>query len=72
MALFWYNILGNMKGDPLVEHGACPVIKGEKWIATKWMHENNNQVLRHTLEGWKRAHLSTIRPVAPVDGKIVV
>ncbi len=25
--------------DPLTLHGGCPVIKGEKWIATKWMRQ---------------------------------
>lgn len=26
--------------DPLTLHGGCPVLKGEKWIATKWMRQN--------------------------------
>jgi prolyl 4-hydroxylase len=26
--------------DPLTLHGGCPVSKGEKWIATKWMRQN--------------------------------
>ncbi|CAG7838078.1 unnamed protein product [Allacma fusca] len=25
--------------DPMVDHGACPVIMGEKWSANKWIHE---------------------------------
>jgi len=25
--------------DPLSYHGGCPVVRGEKWIATKWMRE---------------------------------
>ena len=25
--------------DPLTLHGGCPVLKGEKWIATKWMRQ---------------------------------
>ncbi|BAF10504.1 Os02g0827100, partial [Oryza sativa Japonica Group] len=24
--------------DPLSLHGGCPVIKGNKWSSTKWMH----------------------------------
>jgi prolyl 4-hydroxylase len=32
----------NSKGevDPLTLHGGAPVIKGEKWIATKWIHQH--------------------------------
>ena len=26
--------------DPLTLHGGCPVIQGEKWIATKWMRQS--------------------------------
>ena len=26
--------------DPGSSHAGCPVIKGEKWTATKWMHVN--------------------------------
>ncbi len=26
--------------DPLTLHGGCPVLKGEKYIATKWMRQN--------------------------------
>lgn len=26
--------------DPLTLHGGAPVIKGEKWIATKWLRQN--------------------------------
>ncbi|MCX7125655.1 MAG: 2OG-Fe(II) oxygenase, partial [Gammaproteobacteria bacterium] len=25
--------------DPLTLHGGCPVLRGEKWIATKWMRQ---------------------------------
>ena len=26
--------------DPLTLHGGCPVIRGEKWISTKWMRQS--------------------------------
>jgi prolyl 4-hydroxylase len=26
--------------DPLTLHAGLPVLKGEKWIATKWMRQN--------------------------------
>lgn len=54
-ALFWLNLLPNpsnggrfqhnptnrtrSKGDNRTTHGACPVLVGSKWIATKWIHE---------------------------------
>ncbi|XP_064485731.1 prolyl 4-hydroxylase subunit alpha-1-like [Ornithodoros turicata] len=51
-AVFWYNLrpdpdsvtsLGQWRelrsGDMRTEHGACPVLRGSKWIATKWFHE---------------------------------
>ena len=31
----YYNGLGQV--DPLTLHGGAPVLRGEKWIATKWM-----------------------------------
>ncbi|KAH9375752.1 hypothetical protein HPB48_014636 [Haemaphysalis longicornis] len=54
-ALFWINLLPEQKhgfhfehrfkygllseGDSRTTHGACPVLVGSKWIATKWIHE---------------------------------
>lgn len=34
----YFNTAGQV--DPLTLHGGAPVIKGEKWIATKWLREN--------------------------------
>ena len=37
-ALFWYNSFrNNESGDNRSLHGACPVIKGEKWAVNKWV-----------------------------------
>lgn len=33
----YFNQLGQL--DPLTLHGGAPVVKGEKWIMTKWMRE---------------------------------
>ncbi len=33
----YFNSLGQV--DPLTLHGGAPVMKGEKWIATKWMRQ---------------------------------
>ncbi|KAK8765519.1 hypothetical protein V5799_031868 [Amblyomma americanum] len=54
-ALFWLNLLPNPAnggrfqhnpanrtrsvGNNRTTHGACPVLVGSKWIATKWLHE---------------------------------
>lgn len=34
-------------GDERTEHGACPVLVGSKWIATKWFHEAGQERVRH-------------------------
>ncbi|KAJ4722295.1 putative Prolyl 4-hydroxylase alpha subunit [Melia azedarach] len=37
-ALLFFNLDTNAIPDPLSLHGGCPVIEGEKWSATKWIH----------------------------------
>jgi prolyl 4-hydroxylase len=37
-AVLFYNCLPCGKEDPLTLHGGSPVVQGEKWIATKWIH----------------------------------
>lgn len=41
-ALLWYNSLKNGAVDRRTVHAACPLILGQKWIATKWTHLNEN------------------------------
>ncbi len=36
-AVLFYDCTLDGKEDPLSLHGGAPVIKGEKWIATKWL-----------------------------------
>jgi len=36
-AILFYNCLPNGQEDGLSLHGGAPVIRGEKWIATKWL-----------------------------------
>ncbi|KAJ4803419.1 2-oxoglutarate (2OG) and Fe(II)-dependent oxygenase superfamily protein [Rhynchospora pubera] len=36
-ALFFWSLKRNGTKDPTSLHGGCPVIKGSKWSATKWM-----------------------------------
>ncbi|XP_059670251.1 probable prolyl 4-hydroxylase 7 isoform X2 [Cornus florida] len=37
-ALLFFSLHTNATPDPLSLHGSCPVIEGEKWSATKWIH----------------------------------
>jgi len=37
-ALLFFNLHPDAIPDPLSLHGGCPVIEGEKWSATKWIH----------------------------------
>jgi prolyl 4-hydroxylase len=37
-ALLFYSMKPDATLDPLSLHGGCPVIKGNKWSSTKWMH----------------------------------
>ncbi|XP_019419538.1 PREDICTED: probable prolyl 4-hydroxylase 6 [Lupinus angustifolius] len=37
-ALLFFNLLPNATIDTRSLHGSCPVIEGEKWSATKWIH----------------------------------
>ncbi|MGC1878663.1 MAG: 2OG-Fe(II) oxygenase [Rhabdochlamydiaceae bacterium] len=38
-AVLFYSCTPDGKEDPLTLHGGAPVIKGEKWIATKWLRK---------------------------------
>lgn len=38
-AVLFYNCTPDGIEDPLSLHGGAPVIKGEKWIATKWLRK---------------------------------
>ncbi|XP_047262329.1 probable prolyl 4-hydroxylase 9 isoform X7 [Capsicum annuum] len=35
--LLFYSLFLNGTIDPTSIHGSCPVIRGEKWVATKWI-----------------------------------
>ncbi len=37
-AILFYNCQPDGKEDPLSLHEGAPVVKGSKWIATKWIH----------------------------------
>lgn len=42
MVLFW-NLFPNGTVDMMATHAACPVVRGEKWSAPKWLHQGNFQ-----------------------------
>lgn len=37
-ALLFFSLHPNATTDTKSLHGSCPVIEGEKWSATKWIH----------------------------------
>ncbi|XP_020113381.1 probable prolyl 4-hydroxylase 3 [Ananas comosus] len=43
-ALLFWSMKPDASLDPLSLHGGCPVIKGNKWSSTKWMHVHEYKV----------------------------
>ncbi|KAL3525621.1 hypothetical protein ACH5RR_013993 [Cinchona calisaya] len=41
--LLFYSLLPNGTIDPMSLHGSCPVIRGEKWVATKWIRDQEQE-----------------------------
>ncbi|KAM7251298.1 hypothetical protein ACFE04_023181 [Oxalis oulophora] len=39
--LLFYSLFQNGTIDKLSVHGSCPVIRGEKWVATKWIRNQD-------------------------------
>ena len=37
-ALLFYSLTPSGKKDELSMHAGCPPVRGEKWVATKWIH----------------------------------
>ena len=44
--IVFYSLLPNGEGDPLSLHGACPVEKGTKWAANKWVWNDSMMFVR--------------------------
>ena len=38
-AVFWYNLDTDGRRDNRSLHGACPVVRGVKWVSNKWIRE---------------------------------
>uniref|UniRef100_A0A672RZC7 Prolyl 4-hydroxylase subunit alpha-1-like n=1 Tax=Sinocyclocheilus grahami TaxID=75366 RepID=A0A672RZC7_SINGR len=45
-AVFWYNLHKNGDVDLYTEHAGCPVLRGNKWVANKWIHEFGQEFRR--------------------------
>lgn len=43
-ALLFWSMRPDASLDPSSLHGGCPVISGNKWSATKWMHVNEYKI----------------------------
>ncbi|KAL1542866.1 putative prolyl 4-hydroxylase 3 [Salvia divinorum] len=43
-ALLFWSMHPDATLDPSSLHGSCPVIKGDKWSCTKWMHVGENTI----------------------------
>ncbi|WOK94417.1 putative prolyl 4-hydroxylase 9 [Canna indica] len=41
--ILFYSMFVNHTIDPTSLHGSCPVIKGEKWVATKWIRDQREE-----------------------------
>ncbi|EPS70891.1 oxidoreductase, partial [Genlisea aurea] len=39
--LLFYSLFPNGTIDKVSLHGSCPVVKGEKWVATKWIRDKD-------------------------------
>ena len=43
-ALLFWNVHVNATFDKHALHGGCPVVRGEKWVATKWIRDKSFRV----------------------------
>lgn len=60
-ALLFFNHRLDGKQDWLAEHGACPILKGEKWIMQRWFRYKPHMGLVHP----KDQRFDGIPPAAP-------
>ncbi|XP_062371620.1 prolyl 4-hydroxylase subunit alpha-1 [Sardina pilchardus] len=53
-AVMWFNLLQNGEVDKLSRHSGCPVFKGNKWVANKWIRERGQEFRRRcSLNYWE-------------------
>ncbi len=44
--VFWHNLRASGRADMSMLHGGCPVLRGSKWVANKWVREGPNGFAR--------------------------
>ncbi|XP_052196950.1 probable prolyl 4-hydroxylase 7 [Diospyros lotus] len=83
-ALLFFSLHPNATTDPLSLHGSCPVIEGEKWSATKWIHVRSFQEIsvqvndigcidkNENCAGWAAAGECIKNPIYMVGSKNVI
>ncbi|KAI5643368.1 2OG-Fe(II) oxygenase superfamily domain-containing protein [Phthorimaea operculella] len=64
-ALVWTNLLPTGKSDLNLVHGACPVLRGSKWVATKWIDAKNQELRKLCLKNYTIEDLSNYKPFKP-------
>lgn len=50
-ALLFFSLHLDANPDTRSLHGSCPVIEGEKWSATKWIHVRSFEKPTRTVSG---------------------
>ncbi|XP_076451216.1 prolyl 4-hydroxylase subunit alpha-2-like [Babylonia areolata] len=65
MALFWYNYSPAIRMERLTLHAGCPVLKGHKWIANKWIWTYGNTFRRPCGPTPRASHQQVERSVMP-------
>ncbi|GMH14824.1 hypothetical protein Nepgr_016665 [Nepenthes gracilis] len=59
--LLFYSLFLNGTIDPASLHGSCPVIKGEKWVATKWIRNEEQNMTSVAAQCYNKAMISITR-----------
>ena len=50
-ALLFFSLRPDATTDQTSLHGRCPVIEGEKWSATKWIHVRSFELSKSKVSG---------------------
>ncbi|CAB3223330.1 unnamed protein product [Arctia plantaginis] len=45
-AIFWFNMYPSGAGNKATRHAACPVLQGDKWVSSKWIHQYGQEFIR--------------------------
>ncbi|XP_037778069.1 prolyl 4-hydroxylase subunit alpha-1-like [Penaeus monodon] len=57
-ALLWFNMDRSGKPDSRLQHGACPVLLGDKWVINKWLYYTGQQKTLPCIPGNPEATVS--------------